>query len=118
LAERTVIRDADWVVGWDADLESHTYRRDCDVVFDGDRIDFVGTLEAVPDGARVIDGRGFMVMPGLVNVHAHPSTEPGFRGVREDHGAVGHYMSSLFERFQAFSLSNEGRAVGTELGYA
>ena len=43
------------------------------VVVDGDRIAYVGAgLDALPAGARVVDGRGKkLLMPGLVNGHTH-----------------------------------------------
>ena len=43
------------------------------VVVDGDRIAYVGAgLDALPAGARVVDGRGRkLLMPGLVNGHTH-----------------------------------------------
>src|SRR5262249_62360487 len=47
-----------------------------------------------------------MVMPGLVNTHAPPSHEPVYRGIREEHGVANMYMSSLYERSQAFDISD------------
>ena len=43
------------------------------VIADGNRIVAVGPgpAPAVPDGARVIDGRGCLVTPGFVNTHQH-----------------------------------------------
>ena len=43
------------------------------VVVDGDRIAYVGAgLDALPAGARVVDGRGKKLLrPGLVNGHPH-----------------------------------------------
>jgi 5-methylthioadenosine/S-adenosylhomocysteine deaminase len=50
-----------------------------DVLVDGDTIKAVGTgLAASPD-ARIIEGRGKLVMPGLVNAHTH-SSETFLRG--------------------------------------
>lgn len=42
-----------------------------DVLIEGDAIAAVGDNIAVPDGAEVIDGRGKLVIPGLVNCHMH-----------------------------------------------
>ena len=47
-----------------------------------------------------------MVMPGLVNVHSHLSHEPVYRGIREEHGVPNMYMTSLYERSQAFDVSD------------
>ncbi|RST87692.1 amidohydrolase [Aquibium carbonis] len=50
-----------------------------DVLIDGTRIAAIGAgLDAGPD-VEVIDGRGKLVMPGLVNAHTH-SSETFFRG--------------------------------------
>ena len=53
-----------------------------------------------------VDGRGLMVMPGLVNIHSHLGHEPAYRGIREEHGVANMYMSSLYERSQAFDVSD------------
>ena len=47
-----------------------------------------------------------MVMPGLVNVHSHLGHEPVYRGIREEHGVPNMYMTSLYERSQAFDVSD------------
>ena len=55
------------------------------VVIQEDRIAAVGTLDAVqaPLPARVIDARGGIVMPGLVNTHTHAAMTC-FRGLADD----------------------------------
>ena len=55
---------------------------------------------------EILEGRGFLLMPGLVDIHSHPSTEPSFRGIREDHGVPEQYMTGLHESSQAFRLGN------------
>ena len=42
VSETTVIRDAAWIVAWDATSERHAYLRDADVAFTDDRIVHVG----------------------------------------------------------------------------
>jgi imidazolonepropionase-like amidohydrolase len=42
-----------------------------DVLIDGDQIAEVGPDIRVPNGAQVIDARGKLVMPGLVDTHVH-----------------------------------------------
>ena len=62
-AATTRIRNADWVVAFDAAAGKHVYRRGIDVEFSGNTITHVGaTRAAVAD--KEIDGRGLMVMPG------------------------------------------------------
>ena len=58
-----------------------------------------------------------MVMPGLVDIHSHPSTEPFFRGVREEHGLPSMYMSGLYERGFVFRPDEPGRQAGKEVAY-
>jgi len=111
---RTVcIRNADWVVAWDASSRRHTYLNGGDVAFAGNAITFVGRRY---DGAadETIDGRGLMVMPGLVDVHAHPGHEASYRGIREEHGVPELYMTGLFERSLAYWLDDEGKLACVE----
>ena len=91
----TVIRNADWVIAWDAAAGCHTYQRGVDVAFTGDRITHVGKHYA---GAVDVSlaGADRMVMPGLVNIHSHPEHEPAYLGIREEHGLATMYMSGLF----------------------
>jgi cytosine/adenosine deaminase-related metal-dependent hydrolase len=98
----TLIRNADWLVAWTG--TEHTYLRGADLVFRDDRIVFVGkAYEGEAD--TVIDGTGRMIMPGLVNVHSHPTHEPAYRGIREEHGVANMYMTGLYERSGAFDTS-------------
>ncbi|WP_353475209.1 amidohydrolase family protein [Salipiger sp. H15] len=45
----------------------------CDLRVEGGVIAAIGDGLAAPDGARVIEGRGDLLMPGLVNAHFHSS---------------------------------------------
>jgi 5-methylthioadenosine/S-adenosylhomocysteine deaminase len=112
----TCISNASWVIAWDASTKRHVYLRDADVVFSGNSITHVGRgyAGAVDD---VIDGRELMVMPGLIDIHSHPSTEPFFRGIREEHGVPAMFMSGLYERSQAFRPDMAGRNAGKEVAY-
>ena len=110
------IRNADWVVAWDASSRRHAYLEHGDVVFAGHAITFVGRGYA---GAadETIDGRGLMVMPGLIDLHAHPGHEASYRGIREEHGVPEMYMSGLFERGGAYWPDEEGRLACAEAAY-
>lgn len=113
----TLIRNAAWVVAWDAGRGRHAYRRDVDLVFSGDRVVHLG-----PDytGAAdyIIDGANRAVIPGLVNIHSHPEHEPLYRGIREEHGLPGMHMTGLYERSQALSApDDEARAASAEAAY-
>ena len=113
--DTTVIRNAAWVAAWDG--RGHRYLRDGDVAFTGDRIVHVGGPWEGP-ADRSIDGSRRFVMPGLVNVHSHPHNEPGYKGVREDHGVPEMYDTGLYERSCAFSLDETGRRAAMEMAYA
>jgi len=113
----TLIRNLDWTVAWDAASASHVYRRGIDVAFDGASLVHVGPGYA-GKADKTIDGSRFMAMPGFVNIHSHPCHEPAYKGIREEHGVRDMYMSSLFERSQAFDTSDSGlRAASAEVAY-
>src|SRR5262245_14306966 len=114
------IRNIAWAVVLDRATSRHAYRRDIDLFLKDGRI-----AEITPAGARpagdnepVLDARGMLALPGLVNIHSHPTTEPGYRGVREDHGVPEQQMTGLIERLQAFRLPVEGRAAAAEMSYS
>lgn len=103
----TRIRNADVVIAYDSTSDDHVYRRNLDVVFDNSGILHVGegftgkvTLE--------LDGKGFMVMPGLVDIHSHPSSEPGNKGMTDEVGTPKLYNSSLYEFLWLFRADAEG----------
>lgn len=101
----TVIRNADWIVAHDG--ARHVYTSG-DVAFSGGALTHVGGAYA--GAAEVeIDGRGRMVMPGLVNVHSHPSSEAMNKGFLDELGSKGLYMSSLYEFMPLFRCDDEGR---------
>jgi cytosine/adenosine deaminase-related metal-dependent hydrolase len=104
----TLIRNADFVVAWDRGAGNHAYLAGGDVAFVGGTIRFVGRGYDGP-AEQVIDGRGFMVMPGLVNIHSHPSSEPMNKGFTDEVGSPGFYNSSLYEYLPVF------RAQGDEI---
>ena len=114
------IRNAGWAVVWAPAARTHVYRRDVDLRLQDGRIATIeptGTTPPVP-GERALDARGHLVLPGLINLHSHPTTEPAYRGVREDHGVREHQMTGLFERLQAFRLDDAGRRAAATLSYS
>ena len=93
---RTWIKRADWVIGWDAAGERHVYLTGADVVFTGATIDFVGR-DYDGQAETVIDGAGLMVMPGLIDIHSHPSDEPKSKGLFEEVGSRLLHNTTLIE---------------------
>ncbi len=69
---RVVIKDASLVVTMDPALGDGPLGllEDADVLLVRDRIEAIGT-NVDRRGARVVDGRGKIVLPGFVDVHAH-----------------------------------------------
>ena len=56
------------------DLETDTgMTARCDLLTQNGRIAAIGQQLAPPDGAEVVEGRGHLLMPGLVNAHFHSS---------------------------------------------
>lgn len=101
----TLIRNADWVIAWTG--TEHAYQPGADVAFSGGRITFVGRGYDGPAADEVIDGSGLMVMPGLVNIHTHPSSEPMNKGLLDEIGSPGLYNSSLYEYMPLFRADAE-----------
>jgi cytosine/adenosine deaminase-related metal-dependent hydrolase len=109
----TWIRHAAWVVAWDAGAGAHVYLRDADVVFDGPDLVFVG--HGFEDRAGIvtttIDGRDRMVMPGLIDIHSHPTGEPLLRGIIEERKSRQFGMSTLYEYIQLVGRSSKTRTL-------
>lgn len=123
ISRPTLIRNASWAIVWDKERGqggAHVYRRDVDVRLANGAIAEIAPGGSTKPGPKdsVLDARGHLVMPGLVDIHSHPSVEPSYRGIREDHGVPDQYMTGLFERSQAFSLDTAGKKAATTLAYA
>jgi cytosine/adenosine deaminase-related metal-dependent hydrolase len=107
MATATVIRNASCVIGWDKSAASHVYLWDVDVAFAGNKITHVGRGYHDP-AASVIDGKGLMVAPGLVNIHCHPFSEPLNKGMWDEVGSRRLYNSSLYEYLTVLHPDAEG----------
>lgn len=108
----TLIKNADWVVGWDEENKSHTYLQNADVAFSGSELIHVGPgFDGQAD--EVVDGAGRMVIPGFVNIHTHPSSEPGNKGLNEELGSPRLGQSSLYEYMPVFRMLPEGATHAT-----
>ena len=114
------IRNLAWAVVRDGAHHRHVYRRDVDLHLKDGRIAEITPAGVRPSGPgeTSLDGSGMLALPGLVNIHSHPSTEPGYRGVREDHGVPEQQMTGLMERLQAFRLDESGRQGAAVLAYS
>jgi 5-methylthioadenosine/S-adenosylhomocysteine deaminase len=81
----TCIRAASWIIAWDASRGRHVYLRDGDVAWAEDRLVQVGGHYAGPV-TRELSGRDRLVMPGLIDIHCHPTQSPIFKGFVEEFG--------------------------------
>ena len=113
----TLIRRARTVVGWDAAAATHVYLTDADVAFADGALVFVGAGYAGP-ADTVVDGAGLMVMPGFVDIHSHPSTEPMNKGLTDEIGSPGLYNSSLYEYMPIFRADADAKPDCVRVAYS
>lgn len=113
----TVIRNASWIVAFDARTKGHVYLRDGDVAFtDGSLVHVGGSYAGEAD--TVIEGRGRMVMPGLVNIHSHPSSEAMCKGWNDELGSRKMYGTALYEFMPLFRCDAKGTRACAEVTYS
>jgi cytosine/adenosine deaminase-related metal-dependent hydrolase len=110
----TLIRNLDWTIAWDEANGTHEYLRGADLAFSGDSIVHVGPGFAGRADA-VVDGAGLIASPGFVNVHSHPSSEPGNKGVLEELGSPALGQSSLYEFMPVFRLDPGAAEAATQV---
>ena len=117
MSETCCIRKIDWLIAWDEARGRHVYLRDADLALAEGRIVHVGGRY---EGAaqREVDGRERFVMPGLVDIHSHPMSEPMNKGITDEMGSPRLGMSGLYEYMPAFRPDAEGMAACAELAYA
>jgi 5-methylthioadenosine/S-adenosylhomocysteine deaminase len=102
----TLVRNAAWLVEYDAERAQHQYRRNADILFDESGIRAIGKVEAAAD--TVIDGAGFMVLPGFVNIHSHPSLQAIGKGIVEELGNPRLFGSGLYDSKSPFRMHPDG----------
>lgn len=115
----SVVKNADWVAGWAEDSGCHVYLRNRDIAFSDGEIVYIGD-KFDPQGQPVatIDGRGYFVSPGFVNVHSHPAHEPIQKGFTEEVGSPGLYNSSLYEFLERLVGTASDTAAQTTMAAA
>ncbi len=109
----TLVRNAEWVIAWDG--AQHVYLRQMDVAFDASGITFIGKDYAGQTDV-VIDGRSRMVMPGFVNIHCHPTSEPLQRALTEERKSRKLGMSTIYEYLQLVGRSNRATTLAQSIG--
>ena len=94
--------------------ECHEYVRDVDVVFSGNTLDAIVKDYDGPFGHK-IDGANRLIIPGLVNVHSHPASEPVRKGITDETRSPGFHHSSLYEFLTVFDNDAEGRLAALQV---
>ena len=115
MAKTTLIKNADWVVGWDSQTGTHKYIPHGDVAFSGRDIVFVGR-DYQGEANTTIDGRDLMVLPGTMSLHAHTFLELPGRGFWEDLASKHLWMSQLFEYTWLIQPDNDTALAATQAG--
>ncbi len=115
MPDTTVIRNADWLIAWDG--ARHVYLRDADLAFTGAEIGFVGHRYDGPAETE-IDGRALVVMPGFVNIHSHPTSEPLRKGITDETRSPGFWHSSLYEFLTVFQNDRDGNIAAMQVALA
>ena len=57
------------------DVRTGVHHPNTTVLLDGDRIVGVGAAQQVPESARVLDATGMWLLPGLMDMHAHTTSQ-------------------------------------------
>ena len=104
MAKTTVIRKARWTIVWNG--KEHVYLRGADVAFSPPLITHVGRRYLGP-ADREIDGTDRLVMPGLINIHAHMATEPVNKGFRDETRSPSFWHSPLYEHLYMIEVAAE-----------
>ena len=113
----TAFRNAAWVVAWDDARNSHVYRRNIDVAIEDAAIVFVGKKF---DGAAdvEIDCARRLLLPGLINIHTHPTSEPLRKGITDETRSPGFWHSSLYEFLTVFNNDLAGSVAAMQVALA
>ena len=113
----TCIRNAAWIIAWDAAAGSHMYIKGGDVAWRGDRLVTVGDRHEGITHTE-IDGTARLVMPGLINIHCHPTQTPIFRGMVEEFGNPRLFYSSRHMFRQSFVQDETAQVLAARYGLA
>ena len=113
----TVFRNAAWVVAWDEARAAHVYCRNIDLTIRGAEIVYVGKrYEGACDSE--IDCAQRLLLPGLVNIHTHPTSEPLRKGITDESRSPGFWHSSLYEFLTVFNNDRQGAVAAMQVALA
>jgi 5-methylthioadenosine/S-adenosylhomocysteine deaminase len=114
MAVTTVFRNAAWVVAWDAARAGHVYRRNIDVAIAGTEIVFLGK-DFAGAADHEVDCTSRLLLPGLVNIHTHPTSEPLRKGITDETRSPGFWHSSLYEFLTVFNNDRDGSIAAMQV---
>ena len=113
----TVFRNAAWVVAWDEARAAHVYRRNIDLTIRDAEIVYVGKrYEGACDSE--IDCAHRLLLPGLINIHTHPTSEPLRKGITDESRSPGFWHSSLYEFLTVFNNDRQGAVAAMQVALA
>ena len=113
MTSTTWIKNADWIIAWDAATGGHKYIRNGDLGFSGSEVTFVGRgYSGVAD--TTVDGADLMVMPGILNLHIHAYGELHGKGFYEDLASRHLWMSQLYEYTFVLQGDDESALAATQ----
>jgi cytosine/adenosine deaminase-related metal-dependent hydrolase len=113
----TVIRNTDWAVLWNSAQGRHEYARGVDIAFDESGILFTGKAYSGPVTLE-IDGSERLALPGMVNIHTHPTSEPLRKGMTDETLSPGFWHSSLYEFLTTIGNDPEGMRAAVQVAMA
>jgi len=87
------------------------------VAIEGNEIVFVGKDFTVPADVEV-DCRRRLLLPGLVNIHTHPTSEPLRKGITDETRSPGFWHSSLYEFLTVFNNDRDGSVAAMQVALA
>jgi len=115
MSHTTWIKDAKWLIAWDEERMDHKYVRDGDLVFKDDKITFVGSgYKGQAD--TIIDGKDFLVMPGLGSLHSHPQEEAIGKSFYEDMASGDRWLTKDPNYYSPLATDEEAFIAGTQVG--
>jgi 5-methylthioadenosine/S-adenosylhomocysteine deaminase len=113
----TLVQNARWIIAWDDASQRHAYLENADLVFHEDRILFIG--KNYPGStSQIIDGRHLMLMPGLVNIHTHPWSEPLNKGFAEDFGNASLGYMAMYDTMPGWVNNQKSWLVAATVAYS
>jgi imidazolonepropionase-like amidohydrolase len=107
-----------WTAAWGQGLwavrdarvfDGSAFRVGWTVVVDGTRIAAAGPQVQAPEGARIVDGRGRTLLPGLIDVHVHAVSAEALRA------ALAFGVTTEFDMFSLPGMAAGGGADAADL---